>query len=646
MQQYTIQPIQYAVLHITKYKETGRIGTHLDRKNLTQNVAHFKSDIDPAMRELLGPHIDHTRTHLNEELSPLKNESLTKDIHSRIQSGYRGNKEIRKDAVKALGIILTGSHERMKAIEQDEKLFNDWKRANYGFACREFGSENIIRFTLHRDEKTPHIHCVVVPICKDGRLSAKSFMSGSHMLMAYQDRYANAMNRFGLNRGIAKHLTERSHIPIGQFRKETLKKKQEIMLSVTSDIPRPNLLNFKQVHQNIANQLCAYAYEAEKQKLKALETEKTYSNIIKENIRSDLDRVKREVNLIQHAASMGYQLNKAKSSRLWAVMDKDGDKILIRNGLNNNGYWTYTSLVDDKDKGTIIDFMLKRGFSYKEIRGLNSIHLDDTVIKNQSSLENDLKNLSVQEKLAKAYFCSIVYKKEDNYLTSRGIAPSTYGPYIGISLQVGRKAVFGLYQGLNNQGNGTMCSTISYQFFTDNTGKIESRKYFQKGLSRGLAVLKHPNFPVKKIVFTESPIDALSHKQLYAEKDSTMYIATCGTMSNSIIKEINNLLKEAKQHSQEVVLAFDIDQAGQRMQKLIENISKQEGIQPTKMSVTSGKDWNEQLQQNLTGQAMNFLLQLQKSIARDIRSNCSIDEYQKSRKKEIAYIDKYVGIEL
>ncbi|TSJ81122.1 MAG: hypothetical protein NMK33_01170 [Candidatus Cardinium sp.] len=61
MQQYTIQPIQYVVLHITKYKETGRIGTHIDRKNLTQNVAHFKSDIDPAMRELLGPHIDHTR---------------------------------------------------------------------------------------------------------------------------------------------------------------------------------------------------------------------------------------------------------------------------------------------------------------------------------------------------------------------------------------------------------------------------------------------------------------------------------------------------------------------------------------------------------------------------------------------------------
>ncbi|MGI2299082.1 plasmid recombination protein [Candidatus Cardinium hertigii] len=48
----------------------------------------------------------------------------------------------------------------------------------------------------------PYIHCVVVPICKDGRLSGKSFMGGSTMMMAYQNKYAHAMERFGLSRGI------------------------------------------------------------------------------------------------------------------------------------------------------------------------------------------------------------------------------------------------------------------------------------------------------------------------------------------------------------------------------------------------------------------------------------------------------------
>lgn len=177
-----MESVQYAILHIAKYKEIRGIGTHIDRKNLPENTTRFKSGIDPAISELLGPHIDPKRTHLNEELSPLKKASLIQDINDRIQSGYQGHKAIRKDAVKALGIILTGGHERMKAIEQDEKLFNEWKKANYEFACREFGSENVVRFTLHRDEKTPHIHCVVVPICKDGRLSAKSFMGSSTMM--------------------------------------------------------------------------------------------------------------------------------------------------------------------------------------------------------------------------------------------------------------------------------------------------------------------------------------------------------------------------------------------------------------------------------------------------------------------------------
>lgn len=128
MQQYKVEPIQYAVLHITKYKETGRIGIHIDRKQLPKDVVRSTNNIDPAISELLGSHIDHKRTHLNEELAPLKRDSLTKDINTRIESGYKGIKKIRKDAVKALGIILTGSYKRIKEIEQDENLFNDWKK--------------------------------------------------------------------------------------------------------------------------------------------------------------------------------------------------------------------------------------------------------------------------------------------------------------------------------------------------------------------------------------------------------------------------------------------------------------------------------------------------------------------------------------
>jgi len=90
----------------------------------------------------------------------------------------------------------------MKEIFSDNKKANDWVKANYEFACKEFGKENIVRFTLHLDEKTPHLHVVAVPLTKDGRLSAKEIFGNRNELSDRQTRYADAMRDFGLQRGI------------------------------------------------------------------------------------------------------------------------------------------------------------------------------------------------------------------------------------------------------------------------------------------------------------------------------------------------------------------------------------------------------------------------------------------------------------
>ena len=37
-----------------------------------------------------------------------------------------------------------------------------------------FGKENIVSSAMYRDERTPHMHVVVVPLTEDGRLSARS----------------------------------------------------------------------------------------------------------------------------------------------------------------------------------------------------------------------------------------------------------------------------------------------------------------------------------------------------------------------------------------------------------------------------------------------------------------------------------------
>ena len=97
-------------------------------------------------------------------------------IAARIKEGYTSNRAIRADTVRYVDTVMSGSHEQMKELEKTAKLPNGPSRAkNWPRIC--LGKKNIVRFTLHMDERTPHIHCVFVPITEDGRLSAKEILS-------------------------------------------------------------------------------------------------------------------------------------------------------------------------------------------------------------------------------------------------------------------------------------------------------------------------------------------------------------------------------------------------------------------------------------------------------------------------------------
>ena len=62
---------------------------------------------------------------------------------------------------------------KLGKFRKSSGLFLEWQRANIKFLEDEYGKENIVKLELHRDEKTPHFHAIVVPLTKDGRLSAK-----------------------------------------------------------------------------------------------------------------------------------------------------------------------------------------------------------------------------------------------------------------------------------------------------------------------------------------------------------------------------------------------------------------------------------------------------------------------------------------
>lgn len=181
----------YAVYHMEKgNSSSGGIGNHIDR---TQGKEHSYLQADPA-RKNLNIHFD-----VYEKRNKIP---LHQAIEKRISEGYKGEKAIRKDAVKYCTHVLTGSHEKMKEIFEDKQKSKKWIESNYKFMKDEFSKENIVRFTLHLDEKTPHIHVVTVPLTQDGRLSAKEIIGNKKSLQEFQSRYAAAMQKFGLERGI------------------------------------------------------------------------------------------------------------------------------------------------------------------------------------------------------------------------------------------------------------------------------------------------------------------------------------------------------------------------------------------------------------------------------------------------------------
>ena len=174
-------------------------------------------------RFIIPKNADPTRTHLNRKLIDYPDgvKDRTAAIQHRLENAGLTRK-IGNNQVQAIRIIVSGTHEDMERIEREGRL-NEWCADNMKYFADLFGKENIVAAHLHRDEETPHIHITLVPIVKGerkrrkreeqakkryrkkptdiARLCADDIMTRLK-LKSYQDTYAIAMAKYGLQRGI------------------------------------------------------------------------------------------------------------------------------------------------------------------------------------------------------------------------------------------------------------------------------------------------------------------------------------------------------------------------------------------------------------------------------------------------------------
>lgn len=220
--------MSYAVLHIIKANSSlNSIAKHIERTAHPENA-------DPA------------RTHLNRYNLveyPDGITGLAAAVEHRI-SNAGITRKISDRQVRCLNLVMTSDNEGMQKIIDSGKL-DEWIADNIKWARDIFGGDNVVGAALHMDERTPHLHIAVVPIvtaerkkkareatakkryrtkaANRPRLCADDIMERGKM-SRYQDIYAEAMAKYGLERGIRG--SEARHIGQHEYYRDCMVKKK------------------------------------------------------------------------------------------------------------------------------------------------------------------------------------------------------------------------------------------------------------------------------------------------------------------------------------------------------------------------------------------------------------------------------------
>lgn len=133
--------------------------------------------------------------------------------------------KIRKNAVHAVEVLMTFSPGSIKPENETE-----WAKSSIHWLAKTLGGyNNIIDAQIHRDEKTTHIHAIVIPIDEKGKLNARAFLGGTRDKMSdIQTSYGKEMERFGLERGISKKITKAQHKTSQQWHAENAQKEARL----------------------------------------------------------------------------------------------------------------------------------------------------------------------------------------------------------------------------------------------------------------------------------------------------------------------------------------------------------------------------------------------------------------------------------
>ena len=267
-----------------------------------------------------------------------------------------------------------------------------------------------------------------------------------------------------------------------------------------------------------------------------------------------------------------------------------GDKIAVIRRADEKGalHWLYFSVRDDRDNGTIIDFLQNRGGgSLGEVRKTLRLWLGGayrTPRMRKTPLPS-LLPVSQDRACVLMAWERAQFKAAVPYLIGRGLGPEI----LGLDLFAGRVRVDqrgnALFPHYDREG---LCGfEIKNKGFTG----------FASGGSKGLWFSQARDSD-RFLVLTESAIDALSFYALHPDLPAR-YMSTGGTLNPKQPALLRGAMEKMPPGAS-VLLAFDRDEGGHALAEEVATfVPALLTAQRTSPSAEMGKDWNDVLQHKL-----------------------------------------------
>lgn len=272
-----------------------------------------------------------------------------------------------------------------------------------------------------------------------------------------------------------------------------------------------------------------------------------------ENRANEIERFKRDINLVEYAEACGYAIDRKESSRNSTVMRRGNDKIVVATDMDGHGI--YFSTRDERDNGTIIDFVqCRQELNLGQVRKLLRPWMGESLfptalIDRKAPAERPKKPERVEtDRVAIIVRWQGLELYRGRYLQeSRGLSDQTIR-VLSDRIRLDQLGNICFRHGDKDGISGWEMKNVGF------TG-------FAKGGKKALfATLVGKR--TQLVVITESAIDAMSYHELQG-RPGTLYLSTAGTLSDRQRALLRDMLT-GDFREQPVILGMDADEQGQR----------------------------------------------------------------------------------